>query len=198
MHILRGRVVSQADACTFFQLNLFHFQKLNQIKYISCFWSTYAPHSKTLAKNILIKILTVQRTDCSARALPARKSIANYYVCTLSFPTRVIDHSWQTHFTTSPTPNVIMFASFYPRCVLPTTRNGRFSLRGKRRRSMEFEFSNVDYFCEYQIILLFIASYSPNVATRYVSKTCQHPTRLYGILLNSSTLAISESQILFN
>ena len=36
----------------------------------------------------------------------------NYYVCTLSFPTRVFEHSWQTHLITSPTPNIIMFDPF--------------------------------------------------------------------------------------
>ena len=51
-------------------------------------------------------------------------------------------------FHTSPTPSVIMFAFFYSRCVLPTNRNGRFSLRGKRRRSVKSESSHVDYFCD--------------------------------------------------
>ena len=78
-------------------------------------------------------------------------NLINYYVCTLSFPTRVTDHSWQKHFITSPTPNVIMFASFYPWCVLPTTRNGRFSLRGQRRRSTKFESNHVGYFCDIKL-----------------------------------------------
>ena len=51
----------------------------------------------------------------------------------------------------SPTPNVIMFASVYPRCVLPTTRDERFSLRGQRHRSRKFECNNVDYFCDIKL-----------------------------------------------
>ena len=68
--------MSQADACTLFQLNLFHFQ--NEMK--SNIFPAFGPHtlhthSKSILKNILVKILTVQLTDCSARALHARKSI---------------------------------------------------------------------------------------------------------------------------
>ena len=107
MLVLRGRVVSQADACTLFQLNLFHFQKWNEIKYISCFWSTYAPHSKTLLKNIFVKILTVQRTDCSDHALHARKSIL-----------------------------IIMFAPCRFRRVLPTIHGRCISLRRQRSTSL--------------------------------------------------------------
>ena len=44
-----------------------------------------------------------------------------------------------------------MFAFCYPRCVLPTTRSGRFSLCGQRRRSMKFESNNVDYFCDIKL-----------------------------------------------
>ena len=99
--------MSQADACTFFQLNLFHFQKLNQIKYISCFWSTYAPHSKTLLKNILVKILTVQRIDCSTHASHALKLIL-----------------------------IIMFAPCRFRRVLPTIHGRRISLRRQRPTSL--------------------------------------------------------------
>ena len=107
MIVLRRRVVSQGDACTLFKLNLFHFQKWNQIKYISCLWSTYSAHSTTLLKNILVKILTVQRTNCSAHALHARKKIL-----------------------------FIMFAPCHFRRVLPTIHGRRISLRRQRPTSL--------------------------------------------------------------
>ena len=84
------------------------FQNRNlSLKYISYFWSTFALQSKSLLKNILLKTITVQRTDRSAHALHARTLIL-----------------------------IIMFAPCRFRRVLPTIHDRSNSLRRQRPTSL--------------------------------------------------------------
>ena len=139
----------------------------------------------------------MQRTNCSGHALHSRKSIL-----------------------------MIVFAPCRFGRLLPTIHGRRISLRRQRPTSLcshpfihgacYRRLSTDAFHCGDNAIVPwnlnptmllisamsnytpFIASYSPNVAARDVSKTRQHSTPLYEMLLYSSTSTIFEIQIVFN